>query len=96
MEHHHEHVHSHSVTIENPSYFEILEISVRELLVEKGLISADEHRRQIEVLDSRSPALGAKVVAHMPGLMPITRRGFSRMALQPARNWESRCMTIQN
>jgi len=64
MEHHHEHVHSHSVTIENPSYFEILEISVRELLVEKGLISADEHRRQIEVLDSRSPALGAKVVAH--------------------------------
>ena len=46
-----------------PSYFEILEISVREILTEKGLISADEHRRQIEILDSRDPALGAKIVA---------------------------------
>lgn len=32
-------------------------------LVEKKLIGADEIRRQIEVLDSRTPALGAKVVA---------------------------------
>jgi nitrile hydratase alpha subunit len=46
-----------------PSYFEILEKAVRELLIEKEYITADEHRRQIEVLDSRSPALGAKVVA---------------------------------
>ncbi|MDQ4069372.1 MAG: nitrile hydratase subunit alpha [Actinomycetota bacterium] len=44
-------------------YFEALEIALRELLVEKGLVSADEIRRQIEILDSRSPALGAKVVA---------------------------------
>jgi hypothetical protein len=41
----------------------ILEIAVRELLIEKRLITADEHRRQIENLDSRTPALGAKVVA---------------------------------
>jgi len=33
-------------------------------LVEKQLIGAHEIRRQIEVLDSRTPALGAKVVAH--------------------------------
>jgi nitrile hydratase alpha subunit len=46
-----------------PGYYEILEISVRELLIEKRLITADEHRRQIEILDSRTPALGAKVVA---------------------------------
>jgi nitrile hydratase alpha subunit len=46
-----------------PGYFEIMETSVRELLVEKQLIGADEIRRQIEVLDSRTPALGAKVVA---------------------------------
>jgi nitrile hydratase len=37
---------------------------VRELLVEKKLIGPGEIRRQIEVLDSRTPALGAKVVAH--------------------------------
>jgi len=46
-----------------PGYFEKLEMSIRELLVERKLIGADEIRRQIEVLDSRTPALGAKVVA---------------------------------
>ena len=40
-----------------------METTVRELLVEKRLIGPDEIRRQIEVLDSRTPALGAKVVA---------------------------------
>ncbi|WP_375786981.1 nitrile hydratase subunit alpha [Bradyrhizobium sp. Pha-3] len=46
-----------------PGYFEMLEMTIGELLVEKGLIAAGEIRRQIEVLDSRTPALGAKVVA---------------------------------
>jgi nitrile hydratase len=40
-----------------------METAVRELLVERKLIGADEIRRQIEVLDSRTPALGAKIVA---------------------------------
>ena len=44
-------------------YYDIMETAVRELLIEKKLIGANEIRRQIEVLDSRSPALGAKVVA---------------------------------
>jgi nitrile hydratase len=38
-------------------------MSVRELLVERHYFEVDEIRRQIEVLDSRSPALGARVVA---------------------------------
>jgi nitrile hydratase alpha subunit len=46
-----------------PGYFEIMEMSICELLVEKQLIGPGEVRRQIEVLDSRTPALGAKVVA---------------------------------
>ena len=41
----------------------MLETAITELLIEKGLIEAEEIRRQIEVLDSRTPALGAKVVA---------------------------------
>jgi thiocyanate hydrolase subunit gamma len=44
-------------------YYDIMETAVRELLITKGYFSADEIRRQIEVLDSRSPALGARVVA---------------------------------
>ena len=46
-----------------PGYFELMETALRELLVQKGYFGADEIRRQIEVLDSRTPALGAKVVA---------------------------------
>jgi nitrile hydratase len=46
-----------------PGYFELLEIAIRELLIAKGLMQADEIRREIEILDSRSPALGARVVA---------------------------------
>jgi thiocyanate hydrolase subunit gamma len=46
-----------------PGYYEIMETAVRELLVEKQLISADEIRRMLEVMDSRNPALGAKLIA---------------------------------
>jgi nitrile hydratase alpha subunit len=48
---------------EMPGYYEIMETAVRELLVEKKLISADEIRRMLEVMDTRNPALGAKLVA---------------------------------
>lgn len=49
---------------ERPGYFDMMETAVRELLYERRLIRPDEIRRQIEVLDSRSPALGAALVAH--------------------------------
>lgn len=65
-DHGHDHSHDEHREIsheETPGYYEILEISIRELMIEKKLIGADEVRRQIEVLDSRSPALGAKLVA---------------------------------
>jgi nitrile hydratase len=45
------------------SAYEVLEEAVRELLVEKGVITPQEIAAQIDVMDSRSPALGAKVVA---------------------------------
>jgi nitrile hydratase alpha subunit len=43
-------------------YYEVMETAVRELLIAKKLIGPEEIRRQIEVLDSRTPALGAQVV----------------------------------
>lgn len=61
-EHNHPHDHTPIVEDEKPVYYEILEISIRELLIEKGIISPDDVRKQIEVLDSRSPALGSKLV----------------------------------
>ena len=46
-----------------PGYYEVMETAIRELLTEKGLIQPGDVRRQLEVLDSRTPQLGAKVVA---------------------------------
>ncbi len=59
----HDHPHEPITSDSKPSYYEIMETAVRELLIGKGLITANEIRHQIEVLDSRTPALGARVVA---------------------------------
>ena len=45
------------------SAYEVLEEAVRSLLIEKGVITAQEITAAIDLMDSRSPALGAKVVA---------------------------------
>jgi len=62
----HDHDHPHEKLCEEapPGYYDLMTQAVTELLVERGLFGAGEIRRQIEVLDSRTPALGAKVVAH--------------------------------
>lgn len=60
------HSHDHTpITVPNeaPGYYEIMETAMRELLAEKGLIQPAEIRRQLEVLDSRNPELGARIVA---------------------------------
>ena len=43
--------------------FQRMEIAIRELMVEKGVATPDEIAAQIEKMDARSPALGARVVA---------------------------------
>ena len=77
--HNHDHSHDAITASKNRSYYEIMEIAVRELLVEQKLIGADEIRRQIEVLDSRTPALGAKVVARAWELVFMTIRSLSSL-----------------
>jgi nitrile hydratase alpha subunit len=52
------------ITVEGqPGFYENMEAAVRELLIERGLFTGAEIHRQIDVLDSRTPALGAAVVA---------------------------------
>ncbi|MEU1369213.1 nitrile hydratase subunit alpha [Streptomyces sp. NPDC005803] len=46
-----------------PDYFDVLQQAIRELLVDKGLISADEVRAMVETLDAHRPALGSALVA---------------------------------
>jgi nitrile hydratase len=45
------------------SYWQVMEIAVRELLIEKGHISASQVHEQINRMDARSPANGATIVA---------------------------------
>ena len=66
-EHAHDHDHDHDAHApirakEPEGYYPLLADAVRELLIEKGYFTADEHRALIERIDARSPALGAKVV----------------------------------
>ncbi|WP_404334728.1 nitrile hydratase subunit alpha [Sphingomonas sp. MMS12-HWE2-04] len=62
--HDHDHLDHAPITAEGrPGYYEVMETAVRELLTDKGYLTANDIRHQIEVLDSRTPALGAAVVA---------------------------------
>jgi nitrile hydratase len=45
------------------SYFQLMEISLRELLVEKGILTNEQVDAEVENMRSRTPERGAKVVA---------------------------------
>src|SRR5262245_36248315 len=45
------------------SYFQLMEISLRELLVEKGILSNAQVDAEVENMRSRTPERGARVVA---------------------------------
>jgi nitrile hydratase alpha subunit len=64
--HNHDDVHDPHLEVgisDRPGYYDVMETALRELLIEKRFIGAGDIRRQIEVLDSRTPALGSRVVA---------------------------------
>ena len=71
--HHHDHDHGHSHSHDHNappqpddkvhSYYQVLGIAMKELLIAKGVVTADEVRAAIERRDSITPAGGAKVVA---------------------------------
>jgi nitrile hydratase len=64
----HEHRHEHDtqasiIDAHDHSPYAKRAYAIRSLLIEKGIVTADGIRRAIEYIDSRSPALGAKVIA---------------------------------
>ncbi len=70
--HDHDHDHDHLSPSGHPyrqdndealTYWQRMEIAVRELLIEKGVTTAAEVAAQIDLMDSRSPGHGAAVVA---------------------------------
>jgi nitrile hydratase len=87
-EHHHdEHEHSHGPDHDHhhgpfqkdhdrgpAGAYEVLEETIRSLLIEKGVLTAQEIAAQVDLMDSRTPALGAKVVARAWVDPPFKRR----------------------
>jgi nitrile hydratase subunit alpha len=62
----HDHDHPHATlpdAADKLTYYQMMEVAVRELLIDKGILTADEVRRQIEDMDGRNAGLGAKMVA---------------------------------
>jgi nitrile hydratase alpha subunit len=68
-DHHHDHDHPHGHPVRPdvdgvpPTHYQLMTEAVLTLLVEKGVVTADEVRRTIEDMDARSPADGARLVA---------------------------------
>jgi len=79
-DHHHDHDHDHERTVkpmvEEITDFEVLEIALRELCIEKGLFTADEHRHFTEFAEQIGPTPAARLVAKA-WLDPV----FKKMAL---------------
>jgi nitrile hydratase len=46
------------------TYYRAMETAVRELLIDKGIITAEDVRRQVEAMDGRNAGRGAQMVAH--------------------------------
>lgn len=65
-DHHHDHDHDHAPPQPDDkvhSYYQILGVALKELLIEKGVVTADEVRAAVEERDSVTPGNGARVVA---------------------------------
>jgi len=65
-DHDHDHAHPHAPPAKDEkihSYYQVLGLALKELLIEKNILTADEIRQTIEFRDSITPAMGAKIVA---------------------------------
>ncbi len=62
-DHGHPHEHPAAPMVEEITDFEVLEIAVRELAIEKGLFTAEDHRRFTEWAEQIGPAGGSRLVA---------------------------------
>src|ERR1700685_4665377 len=62
-EHDHDHDRTAAPMVDEITDFEVLEIAVRELCIEKGLFTAEDHRRFTEFADGLGPTPAAHMVA---------------------------------
>ncbi len=98
----HDDGHSHPRGDERPelSGYEKRTDAIMALLIEKGIVSADDVRRQIEDMDSRTPAQGARVVArawvdrsYRERLLTDGNAAIAELGIQPT---SLRLVAVQN
>lgn len=85
-DHDHDHMHPYDPEHHHPhradqddsmTYYRLMEEAVRELMIDKGLVTADDIRAEVEAMDARSPANGALVVARA-----WTNPGFKKRLIE--------------
>jgi nitrile hydratase len=64
MSHDHAHAHDHERDEGPPSEHELLSRALQELLEEKGILTAEQVRRRMELFEAEFPQRGARVIAH--------------------------------
>ncbi len=64
-DHDHHEPHPYQPDVEDAPFTDrmVMAQAIEELMIEKGVFDADEMRAQVELMDSREPALGAKLIA---------------------------------
>ena len=66
-EHHHAHDHPHESLAPGGAgpltHYQTMEIALRELLIEKGVFTPDDVRREVEAMEGRDAGAGARMVA---------------------------------
>ena len=62
-DHDHDDAHAEIAAPDRLGYFDILQAALEESLIERKILQSGEIEHQIDVLDSRTPALGAAVIA---------------------------------
>jgi nitrile hydratase alpha subunit len=64
MTHEHDHAHPHAQDEGPPCEHEIMSRAMQELLEEKGILTAEQVRRRMELFEQEFPQRGSRVIAH--------------------------------
>ncbi|MBV8165501.1 MAG: nitrile hydratase subunit alpha [Alphaproteobacteria bacterium] len=103
--HGHDHEHGHGHAPPQPdekihSYYQLLGLALKEVLIDKGIFTADEMRRAIEARDSITPAGGARIVArawtdsaYKARLLADGAKAVREMGVDPG---ETRLVVVEN
>ena len=104
--HHHDHDHSasdHAPVARDEtihSYYQVLGLALKELLIEKKIVTGEEIRRAIEARDAITPAQGARVVArawadaaYKARLLTDGSRGVRELGIDPG---VTRLVVVEN